>query len=219
MRPSPRARPNLYDKSKLRAYIYIYMAALLPSTIKSIDQLLGEWQVYCWTNSIMHNQSRGRYKAMNHGLMIPALLLSSATGLGTIGIGSNSNTAEGTDWPLVALGLIGLASTCLMSVHRLMNVAELQREHDLYSDMFASLANEIDMQLILDDDDSGHSKMFINKREFVKYCKSRMDVLMDKAPPIPKGIARKHVDPVIARMAGPRADAVIHEGDAPHGAS
>ena len=140
----------------------------------------------------MHNQSRGHFKVLNHAMMIPALLLSSATGLGTISIGSKSNMArhdEGPDWQLVTLGIVGVTSTCLMSVHRFMNVAELQREHDLYSDMFASLANEIDMQLVLDE--SGKSKMFINKLEFVKYCKNRMDVLMDKAPAIPKGIMRK----------------------------
>lgn len=161
------------------------------STIKSIDQLLLEWHSYCMLNSIMHNDSRGKYKTLNHGLMIPALILSSASSLGTISIGSNSNTTSGIDWPLIALGIISVASTCLISVHRFMNAAELQREHDLYSDMFASLANEIDMQLILDDKD-GISKMFVNKREFVKYCKSRMDVLMDKAPPIPKRIIKKH---------------------------
>ena len=157
----------------------------------STDQLLTVWNAYCISNSIMHNESRGHFKALNHGLMIPAIILSSATGIGTIGIGTSSNTPCGMDWTLVALGLIGIASTCLMSIHRLMNAAELQREHDLYSDMFASLANEIDMQFILDDSD-GISKMFVNKREFIKYCKSRLDVLMDKAPPIPKSIANKH---------------------------
>jgi len=126
--------------------------------------------------------------------MIPALILSSATGLGTIGIGTNTKTTVSsggtTDWPLIALGTISIAATCLLSVHRLLNAAELQREHDLYSDMFASLANEIDMQYILDEG----SKMFTNKQEFVKYCKSRLDVLMDKAPPIPKAIAGKHLN-------------------------
>ena len=47
------------------------------------------------------------------------------------------------------------------------------------------------MQFILDDSDE-ISKMFVNKREFIKYCKSRLDVLMDKVPPIPKRIAKKH---------------------------
>jgi hypothetical protein len=62
--------------------------------------------------------------------------------------------------------------------------------HDMYADMYANLSNEIDMQLILDD--SFDSKMFVNKREFIKYCKGRLDILVDKAPPIPKGIIRKY---------------------------
>ena len=164
------------------------------STVKSIDKLLNEWQTYCSLNSKMHDASRGYFKSLNHGLMIPALLLSSLTGLGTTSLGAMGNietsSSSTTNWPLVTIGILSVASTCLISVHRLMNVAELQLEHDLYSDMFASLANEIDMQLILDE--SEVSRMFINKREFVKYRKSRMDILIDKAPPIPKKIAQKH---------------------------
>ncbi len=166
-----------------------------PSTVKSIDKLLEEWKIYCSLNSRMHNQSRGHFKSLNHGLMIPALILSSVTGIGATSIGtlgvSNNNKCEEVviDWPLVVIGTMGMISTCLLSVHRLLNAAELQREHDLYSDMFESLANEIDMQLILDDGEV--SKMFTNKREFVKHCKSRMDILIDKAPPIPKAIVRK----------------------------
>ena len=165
----------------------------MSSTNKSIDQLLSEWRTYASVNSVMHDESRGHFKSLNYGLMIPSVVLSSATSLGAIGIGSKEqgSSCSQNPWILIALGIVGIASTCLQSVHRLMNVAELQREHDLYSDLFASLANEIDMQLILDD--AAESKMFTNKREFVKYCKGRLDVLMDKAPPIPKRILRKHV--------------------------
>jgi hypothetical protein len=131
----------------------------------------------------LHDQRRGHFKVLNYGLMIPSIILSSAAGFGTIGIGSNPNIGGGIDWTLVALGVIGVISTCLVSVHRLMNAAELQREHDLYSDMYACLVNEIDMQLVLDEGGE-HCKVFTNKQEFVKYCKSRMDMLMDKAPPI-----------------------------------
>ena len=117
----------------------------------------------------MHDVSRGHFKRLNHGLMIPALILSSATSLGTTGLGTmeiSSNTGYTINVPLIIFGIIGMVSTCLIGVHRIINAAELQREHDLYSDMFASMANEIDMQLILDE--SEVSKMFINKREFVK---------------------------------------------------
>jgi hypothetical protein len=158
---------------------------------KTLDQLLEEWKVYASLNSIMHNASRGHFKSLNYGLMIPSVVLSSLTGVGTIGIASKEESGScGNALILLAFGAIGICSTCLLTVHRLMNVAELQKEHDLYSDMFESLANEIDMQLTLDE--SIGSKMFTNKQEFAKYCKSRMDILIDKAPPIPKGILKKY---------------------------
>jgi hypothetical protein len=162
----------------------------MASSIKTIENLLFEWKGYCKFNSEVHNDSRGHFKFLNYGLMIPAMILGSATGIGTISIASNKDNADckngGVDWILLAVGCVGIVSTCLISVHRYMNVSQLQTEHDMYSDMFIILTNEIDMQLTLDD--ANESKMFTNKMEFMKYCKYRMDVLMDKAPPIPKKI-------------------------------
>jgi hypothetical protein len=54
-------------------------------TSKSIEQLLEEWKVYCKQNSVMHNSSRGYFKALNYGLMIPSIILSSTAGVSTIG--------------------------------------------------------------------------------------------------------------------------------------
>ena len=138
----------------------------------------------------MHNESRGHFKSLNHGLMIPSIVLSSATAFGTIGIASKEEDTHIRTWILISMGIVSILSTCLLSVHRLMNVAELQMQHDLYSDLYASFANEVDMQILLDQ--VQESRMFTNKLEFAKYCKARMDVLMDKAPPIPKGILSKN---------------------------
>ena len=159
--------------------------ASAPSTPSRLSQLLAGWREYCQQNSVMHDRSRGYFKSLNHSMMIPSMILSSVSGIGTIGVGSN----EGSRWAVVSLGIVGLLSTCLVSIHRFMNIAELQREHDLYSDMFKNLMNEIDMQLVLDEGGQEMSKMFTNKFEFAKYCKNRLDVLIDKAPAIPQRVA------------------------------
>jgi len=166
----------------------------LSAVSKTSERLLAEWMKYCKCNSDMHNDSRGHFKSLNYGLTIPSLILGSITGIGTIGLASNGSTGcqKGVDWIFVGLGIVGIVSTCLASIHRFINAPQLQTEHDLYSDLFASLHNEIDMQMTLEEAED--SKMFRNSREFMKYCKGRMDVLMDKAPAIPKGVRRKHDD-------------------------
>lgn len=76
-----------------------------------------------------------------------------------------------------------------------MNVNELQKEHDLYSDMFKNLGNEIDMQQVLLHNTSitnnNDSRMYVNQQEFAKFCKHQLDILIDKAPAIPKSIVKK----------------------------
>ena len=155
--------------------------------------LAHEWRRYCEAHSEMHDTCRAYYRALNHGLMIPAILLGSGTSVGTIGVGSSDRSCGDTiNWLLVTLGAAGLLSTCLISVHRLIGCVDLQREHDLYSDMYRSLTNEISMQLVLSNDDS--SRMFVSTREYLKFCKNSMDVLIDKAPPIPKRVLKsRHI--------------------------
>ena len=157
--------------------------------IKTTDNLLFEWKNYSDNNSEMHEKSIGYFKFWNHGLMIPSMIMGSVTGLGAIFIANKGENNDGrVDWVLVGFGVVGIVSTLLVSVHRFMNVERLQTEHDFYSDMFANISNEIEMHLTLDQKDD--TKMFKNKEEFVKYCKYRMDVLIDKAPPIPQMFRR-----------------------------
>jgi hypothetical protein len=176
------------------------MSTSHPNEIKTTDNLLFEWKEYSDVNSEMHEQSIGYFKFWNHGLMIPSMILGSVTGIGTIFIANNGEKKQGQiDWVLVGFGVIGIVSTLLVSIHRFMNVERLQSEHDFYSDMFGNVSNEIEMHLTLDQKDE--TKMFKNKEEFVKYCKYRMDVLIDKAPPIPEFIKSKS-NPVVRIVVG-----------------
>ena len=70
-----------------------------------------------------------------------------------------------------------------------MNLSDNQKEHDLYNDMFYTQANDIDMKLALEGTES--NRMFVSLAEFMKFCKSKYDLYLDKAPPIPRFIQNK----------------------------
>jgi hypothetical protein len=159
----------------------------------------------------------GGTSRFNHALSITSIVLSSmasAVTIGVVGSGRDCSAEEGGrsagDYVVLMLAVGGLIGSTLMSVHKLLGPAELQREHDFYSDMYEQLRKEIDMQLMLEAPSDGkqctRACVFVSLHEFVKHCKNRMDILVDKAPSIPSGVQRRFKRMMDAGLERPSSD-------------
>lgn len=145
--------------------------------------LLSEWETYAEQQACMHDQARAYFRNSNYSLAIPAIILSTIGGTGNIGISSSS--CNGTNLLNILFGSIGLISATLFTIHRYLNLPELQQQHDFYSDEFEKLSKEIHLQLIIRNDSH---RTYASLVEFAKECKKQMDIIIDKAPAIPKSI-------------------------------
>ena len=145
--------------------------------------LLTGWHDFCDKQRILHDLSRGYFRTLNMSLSIPSIMLSTIGGAANIGFASSNNA-----WSSIFFGSMSLLAAGLITVHRNLSIAELQQQHDFYSDEFAKLANEIKMHLYIENTDS---KTYKNIVEFCKDCKHHLDVLIDKAPPVPFAIRRR----------------------------
>jgi hypothetical protein len=114
-------------------------------------------------------------------IMIPAILLTSISGIGTIASSSSSRCDANPHWLTIGFGAAAIVSSTLITLHKFLDIATLQQEHDLYSDMFENLANETPLQIALCE---STNKTYTNVEEFAKIFKRSMDMLNDKAPPI-----------------------------------
>lgn len=156
--------------------------------------LLDEWERTCIILSTMHAATRDYFSKLNILLVIPATLLSAVASTTNIGVGSsaqkNGNESCGTEsnWISIATGVMGMVSVGLYSIHRYMNVPELEKSHDYFADEYDKLRLEIRMQKIVD---HSVSKTYLNLTEFTKSCKRDLDILTDKAPTIPAFIEKK----------------------------
>jgi hypothetical protein len=152
--------------------------------------LLKEWQGFCEEQCILHDMCRGRYKKLNYFFAIPAILLSTVGGTANIGLSGNSCSVDGEQkWLSIVFGSLGLSSAALFTIHRYMNLPELQQQHEFYSGEYAKLLNEIKMQLFID---GSENPTYHNLVEFVKACKQKLDSQIDKAPSIARSIAKKY---------------------------
>jgi hypothetical protein len=149
-------------------------------------QLLVEWASYAEEQACMHDQARTYYRTFNYTLALPAIVLSTIGGTGNIGV--SSTDCSNTTMLNIVFGSLGLASATLFTIHRYLNLPEYQQQHDFYSDEFEKLAKEINLQLIIRNDSH---RTYASLVEFAKECKKMIDVIIDKAPPIPKHISRR----------------------------
>ncbi len=150
--------------------------------------VIEEWKHKCVLYGKQHDDARAYYRYMNHSLMITSIMLSGLASTTSLSIVSNESNCTGKSniW-LIVLNSVGIFSSVLISIHRFMGISELQQNHDLHSDLYTCLANDITMNVALE----GGSKMFHSLDEFMKHCKARLDILIDKAPPIPTFIINK----------------------------
>jgi hypothetical protein len=149
-----------------------------------INVLLHNWEKFCEEQSKMHSISVSFFRTINYMIAIPAILLSTFSGAGSIGLASNCDS----DSLSIALGFLVLISGAMFSVHRYMNIPELQQMHDFYGDEFYKLSNSIRLNLVLSEDES---RSFKNIQEYAKFIKSQIDICVDKAPGIPRHVLQK----------------------------
>lgn len=163
---------------------------MIPSNI--VKQLLEEWRIYCDAHSRMHTSALGYYKFANRVIMISSILMSSISSALSLTIVSNNSECSNSTFTttLIVLNSIGVASTALITIHRFLNLDELQHLHDLYGDAHLSLAKDIQMNVALQ---QGDKPVFHSIEEMTKNVKSRLDTLIDKAPAIPGFIVDKVV--------------------------
>lgn len=152
------------------------------------NYLLLAWLKYCRTNSCLHDMSRVYFKKYNMMTTIPAIVLASISGVSLLGIGAKKECSADVDVAVICLGVCGLLSGTLMSINRFLKYPELQEQHDLFCDNFEILHNDIQLHTSLQ---GTTEPMFRTNIEFMKYCKYKMDNLIDKAPPIPTSVSKK----------------------------
>lgn len=151
-------------------------------TTNHCKKLLNDWQKFCTTSIKLHDMCRAYYRVNGNNIIILAISLSTIGGASNMA--SKSEFAHIT-WLPILFGGISLASGALMSIYRFMNFQELEKSHHFYSGEYTKLKNEIDMQLNIH---GALSKIYFNLTEFCKKCKTDLDSLLDREPPILKHI-------------------------------
>lgn len=154
---------------------------------KNVKRLLQEWHDFCHTQSVLHGMNSTFYQLWGNVISITAIVLSTLGGTSSI---ATSNSTGSSQVLSILFGAVGVLSGALMSIHRYLNLPELQRANQFYSDEYAKLKNEIHMQLYIHF--SIHNKTYANLTEFCKATKHTLDSLIDRSPQIRPSVIRQY---------------------------
>ena len=146
---------------------------------QEVLDLLGQWEQFADERSELHGKARRYYKLLNYSLAIPAILLTTVAGTGNIGL----STSMCDDTALsIAFGAMGIVAASLFSIHRYVNIPELQQTHDFFGDEFYKLGNEIRLNIVIRHDER---RTFASVIELSKSIKKNFDICVAKAPALP----------------------------------
>lgn len=156
-------------------------------TMKEIT-LLREWNAFTKTYELLHFKAYTYFKYINYGLMIPIIILTSMSGSANIilsAISSSSCKQEGVDYPHLMVGFSTIIAAILTTIYNFVKVPEFQQRHLTHSSDFNTLSRQIEMELVLFE--STHNT-YSSLEEFIKTMRTRLDRLVENAPPIPSKV-------------------------------
>ena len=154
---------------------------------RKLQNLIDEWFTYCERNSVLHSMCCAFYKRWGNILSLSAIILSTVGG--TSSLATSSEEGENRRAISIVLGILGLLSGTLMTVHRYFNFNQLEKDHSFYSSEYAKLKNEMHMQLYIH---QCNSKTYVNLVEFCKSIKGNIDSLLDRSPGISNTIVQQY---------------------------
>lgn len=150
-------------------------------------KILRSWEVETSVNHLLHSSSSEYYSRLNIIFMIPIIIFSSSTG--TLGL-MNSNSSQmiiSNNVNVISLivGVLGLLSAMLTTIHNFLGIQKLQSTHNFHSVEYTKISREIKMHIYLSETDV---KIYANIAEYIKQCRSKIDKLIETAPEIPRHI-------------------------------
>lgn len=147
---------------------------------------------YCSQQSKLHEISRLKFRNLNHGLAIPAILLSTISGSVNLVSAISSKEANNMTSYIISMicGVSGLISAGILSVHRYANYAEQEHNHAYFVDAYDKQNLDIRSNIVIDNTEN---KTYVNLYEYLKHAKNEVSLLIDKAPPVPDYSSKQYV--------------------------
>lgn len=161
----------------------------IPLDERSVMAVLDTWRKRAKAEGQMHLASYRYFKRIHYCFLVTIVVLSTAAGSINIADSSSSNEdtcQKGPNFIQLGLGIVGLVSAALTTIHNYTNVALRYESHGFFDDEYDKLSREIQVHALLAD---SPNRIYVDKGVLLKEVKDKFDRLAEKAPKIPSHIS------------------------------
>ncbi len=156
---------------------------------KSVHMLLTKWANFAKKQSEMHDMAWAWYRFWNITSSVTSMIIVCISGIVSITFGQH-DTCNMTSAPIIIAGSMTLIGSTIMAMNKLMGLGEIQQQHDIFSDSFEIIYNDIAVNMTISN--SSH-RVFANDYELIKFLNFKIDQLIDRSPTISNTIREKHL--------------------------
>lgn len=156
-----------------------------------IEGILKDWLIRAKDATWLHLQSFRWFRRMNHGFMIPIILLSTVSGSVNLVVGSMGNATQCDDrvnYMQIAIGIMGMSTAAMTAIYNFLKVPQRVERHDMFKNEFDRLAREILVESTLLETDAQN---YVSIGVILRKMQEEFDRLGEKAPPIPNMIEKR----------------------------
>ncbi len=156
--------------------------------------VLATWKRTCDVQAKMHERCRIVLRFRSLMLSLPAILLSTMSGIANLTNFNHLVSQDDDDRGLGAeilstlSGMMSLLAAMLFALHRYFTLPELQREHMLFSNAYTRLGNEILLHMKLM---GSKQRAFTTTDELLKDVKHRLDIIIEQSPPLLSRVVKR----------------------------
>lgn len=145
----------------------------------AIEQLIKGLGEKALSLSWLHGRSEKRYSLHNNYLAIPAIILSTITGVGTVGFGSVKDVSY-------IMGGLSIIVSVLATLNSFFSFAKRGEGHRITSVSYSKLYLQISIELSLP------RKKRMNVKDFIKTVSEQIQRLNEIQPQIPDAVIREY---------------------------
>jgi hypothetical protein len=145
--------------------------------------ILKAWGESSGCYRFMHFKAFKHYRFLNALITLPVIIISTITGTANFAQSTIPTTVQ-LYIPFI-IGTMSLIAAILTTVQQYLKIAELAEEHKTGYICFGKLARDIRVQVSLPVQERGY-----HGENFVSFCNTEYDRLIEKTPPIPGFIIR-----------------------------
>jgi hypothetical protein len=151
---------------------------------KQQENLMAEWADKAGCYRWLHDRCEKKYSALNMGITIPVIILSTLTGTANFALDGfiSPDDQDAKKYASAAIGAVSIFAGILTTLGNFLRYAQGSESHRVAGIAWGKFQRQIAVELAIAPKDR------IDCMDFLKICRAELDRLIEQSPPVPDDI-------------------------------